>query len=546
MPAEDWAVVQRLADRRLVVTDRDPGERETERETAQVAHEALIAGWARLRDWVAADRDFLSWREQVRAAVRLWEASHRDESDLLRGKRLADAERWCSDRAREVDERVVEFVRESRRGEAGELMVRAGDSLHHGMRAEAIAGYERASAILQELGDRKRQLSVLDEIIRLHLKAGEPERAEAIAGYERASAILQELGDRKRQLKVLRTLVRLHLKADAPQLAMHRYREILELLGPEARSNETTLMLSLIAQIAAQRKEDPLPWYLEALTTHREVGERHGEAETESRLANLYLRKRKVDQALRHAAGALRLYRERGEQRPVDSLLWTLLWTQGLRGETVAATRCYWEMARLGQAELAAELTNMTRWYHKWFFKLSVRLVLTLLAFLVVSGPLIWFASYGIGIAALDRIFAHRYHAFGTTIGFGVDVRWVSRTVVALGAVALAWMVGGGLMRVLLATVALLTLCEGWLWLLDASGHNLLLQALSVTFSVLLLRWLVLRTRWTLIRPYTRKLRVAARWVRHATVDRWIAEEATFWEPSASPALLPPAHRRDR
>ena len=46
--ADDWSIVELLADERLVVTGRD-GER---RRTASIAHEALVTAWPLLRQWV--------------------------------------------------------------------------------------------------------------------------------------------------------------------------------------------------------------------------------------------------------------------------------------------------------------------------------------------------------------------------------------------------------------------------------------------------------------------------------------------------------------
>lgn len=52
----DWRLVQRLAGERLVVTDLDSAGQGM----AELTHETLIQGWARLRQWVNEDRDFLA------------------------------------------------------------------------------------------------------------------------------------------------------------------------------------------------------------------------------------------------------------------------------------------------------------------------------------------------------------------------------------------------------------------------------------------------------------------------------------------------------
>ena len=74
------ATIRKLADARLVVTERDAA---TGRETVEVAHEALIRGWQRLRGWVDQDREFLRTRERIAAQARLWEDEGQPPDRLL-------------------------------------------------------------------------------------------------------------------------------------------------------------------------------------------------------------------------------------------------------------------------------------------------------------------------------------------------------------------------------------------------------------------------------------------------------------------------------
>ncbi len=97
---ENWGLVQRMADARLVVTGSDA----SEQETVEVVHEALIRGWERLRTWMSADRAFRSWQERLRAALGQWEASKRDEGALLRGAPLAEAQGWLAERESELSQ----------------------------------------------------------------------------------------------------------------------------------------------------------------------------------------------------------------------------------------------------------------------------------------------------------------------------------------------------------------------------------------------------------------------------------------------------------
>ena len=75
-------LLARLADARLVTLGDDD---------AEVAHEALIREWPRLRGWLEEDRDAIRAHRRLGDAAALWEAGGRDPSDLLRGARLAAA-----------------------------------------------------------------------------------------------------------------------------------------------------------------------------------------------------------------------------------------------------------------------------------------------------------------------------------------------------------------------------------------------------------------------------------------------------------------------
>jgi hypothetical protein len=63
------------------------------RDEVEVAHEALIRHWPRLRQWLETDRADLLLRESIREAAQEWDQHGRDESYLAhRGRRLEAAE----------------------------------------------------------------------------------------------------------------------------------------------------------------------------------------------------------------------------------------------------------------------------------------------------------------------------------------------------------------------------------------------------------------------------------------------------------------------
>ncbi|MGX2995680.1 nSTAND1 domain-containing NTPase [Streptomyces sp. JNUCC 64] len=72
-------VLERLVRARLLTVDD---------QTVDLAHEALISGWPRLRQWVEEDREALRLHRGLTEAAQRWEAWGRDEGALYRGAQL--------------------------------------------------------------------------------------------------------------------------------------------------------------------------------------------------------------------------------------------------------------------------------------------------------------------------------------------------------------------------------------------------------------------------------------------------------------------------
>ncbi|MEM7713223.1 MAG: CHAT domain-containing protein [Cyanobacteria bacterium P01_A01_bin.68] len=104
---ENWDLVTRLADGRLVVTNRN---QVTGVETVEIVHEALIKNWRRLQKWMREDGEFRYWQEQLRVFIKQWENSDKDDGALLRGKPLIDAEVWLLQRFNQISSHEVRFI----------------------------------------------------------------------------------------------------------------------------------------------------------------------------------------------------------------------------------------------------------------------------------------------------------------------------------------------------------------------------------------------------------------------------------------------------
>jgi len=122
----NWELVTQLADNYLVVTGQN-----THQRTAEVIHEALIRGWKRLQQWMAEDRDFRQWQDRLRFEIKTWEETGRNNSALLRGALLVEAEDWLKEKPEGItDVQEIEFIKASRQFQEQEEIERIQDLLN--------------------------------------------------------------------------------------------------------------------------------------------------------------------------------------------------------------------------------------------------------------------------------------------------------------------------------------------------------------------------------------------------------------------------------
>ena len=95
---------------RLLSFDRDP---DTRGSTVEVAHEAIIREWTRLRDWLNESRTLVRMQRQLAQAAAEWEGTQHDESFLLTGTKLAQYEGWTTGSAVALTQRELDYLKAS-------------------------------------------------------------------------------------------------------------------------------------------------------------------------------------------------------------------------------------------------------------------------------------------------------------------------------------------------------------------------------------------------------------------------------------------------
>ncbi|MFD0722583.1 nSTAND1 domain-containing NTPase [Streptomyces globosus] len=166
-------------------------------ETVEIAHEALLHAWPRLRGWIHADRDGLVVHRRLARAAEEWEREGRDPSVLYHGTRLATARTWADElggRAR-LTPLEAEFLRA---GAAAE---------------EARREHDRRQVRL-----RQRMLALLVVLLVLALTAG------GLAYRQREAALGQERQARSQALAAQSAALAAGRPEESLRLAQEAYR----------------------------------------------------------------------------------------------------------------------------------------------------------------------------------------------------------------------------------------------------------------------------------------------------------------------------------
>ena len=120
---EEQQVIAHLVSHRVLVTTQEnavgpKNDFGTEAFVA-FADSRVLSSWRSLTDWLASNRDFLIWRQQLRGYMNDWERSGHDPGALLSGRILNEADIRALRRENDLTRAELEYIQQSR--EAKEL-----------------------------------------------------------------------------------------------------------------------------------------------------------------------------------------------------------------------------------------------------------------------------------------------------------------------------------------------------------------------------------------------------------------------------------------
>ena len=136
-------VVDVLTDQRLLTVSAG---------AVELAHEALLREWPRLRGWLEEDADGRRVHRRLAEAAREWDEAGRDAGDLYRGARLAGVLEWRARHEGDLNRTEGAFIDAARAAEQREQ--RAARARHRRAVALAIAGLAVITGLSTVLGLR--------------------------------------------------------------------------------------------------------------------------------------------------------------------------------------------------------------------------------------------------------------------------------------------------------------------------------------------------------------------------------------------------------
>ncbi|HLF82295.1 MAG TPA: WD40 repeat domain-containing protein, partial [Anaerolineales bacterium] len=241
------AVLEAFGKARLLSFDRDPL---TRGPTVEVAHEALLREWPRLRAWLDEGREGLRRQRQLGQLETDWRRSGEDASYLLRGSRLELFESWAAetDLALTGDEQAYLQAslaeRKSRReGEATRQAHEAALELRSRRFLRALVGVFAVAAVVAVLlslfAFNQQRLARENEVVaKQNALAADQNAATAVAARGEA----EQLADlRSREAQVNQSLAlaaqsRLALQANNLDLALALAREAVNIPDPPGQA----------------------------------------------------------------------------------------------------------------------------------------------------------------------------------------------------------------------------------------------------------------------------------------------------------------------
>lgn len=152
---EVQAVIQKLADARLVTTDEQAGH-----DTLMISHEKLIDAWPWLKHLVEENRFVIALQNEITRDAKEWADHGKDPSYLYSGARLSSVNARLASNALVLSGAAQQYIQAARaRQRRGQTMVMAGLGMLFAMLALAVIVFSSQSSANAQLAEQNGQIA---------------------------------------------------------------------------------------------------------------------------------------------------------------------------------------------------------------------------------------------------------------------------------------------------------------------------------------------------------------------------------------------------
>lgn len=266
----DSAALEQVLDdygsHRLLTFDRDPDTREP---TVEVAHEALLARWDRLRTWIDDRRDDLSTYRRLAAAAKEWTDSDGADEYVLTGGRLEHYQAFAAETDLFLTANEAEYLLASRAHNAG-LRTR-----RRRRRRAIMAGFGVAAmiatvfAVVAFLSQQRAEDAAAEALASEELAQQRKEEADSNAANAREQELIAESEARRSRASELAAYAAQVLDED-PNLSLHLLLESIDTAEPTAEII-AALRGAMLKHRAIARLPEPYAEHDGVLSPHGEI-----------------------------------------------------------------------------------------------------------------------------------------------------------------------------------------------------------------------------------------------------------------------------------
>lgn len=220
------AVLESFGKHRLLTFDRDAA---TRLPTIEIAHEALIRTWPRLREWIDASREELRIQRRLMTAVQEWVNAGRETSFLASGARLDQFEAWVHNSSLTLNQTEAQYLQASIAERDARLASDKARVAREEATARQAANFQRATIGLSIAG-----LLAVVSILILAVQT-----ANAIAEVNRSNALVATA--QTQVAYIARTLTPIPITLTAVDRQLESSQRTMEVLRLAAEANKLLL-----------------------------------------------------------------------------------------------------------------------------------------------------------------------------------------------------------------------------------------------------------------------------------------------------------------